>query len=779
MTAARKQSFFEELKRRNVVRVGIAYVVSAWLIIQVAETIFPLFGYDDTPARYVVIAFAVGFIPTLIFSWAFELTAQGLKREKDVDRSDSITDVTGRKLDFFIIGMLTVALIVIGANWLSGRGERWARDEASPLVASHVAAGDWEAAYALARQISIRAPDYDGLEEIWQSTSWITTIPSEPSGATVFRRPYAKPDAEWEVLGKTPLNDIRYPFGMSILRFELADRPPVLRMMGGGGGGNRPDLRVFDQRPFNWYGGFHPEPFRIDAADELPDGMVRVPGWKVTDNGQTVEVRDFFIGRYEVSNAEFQRFVDAGGYENPDYWADEFEKEGQPLEWDEAVSLMVDQSGRRGPSTWIGGTFPAGQADHPVAGVSWYEADAFARYAGTELPTYLHWRRAIADGALPWMLPASNLDGEGTAVAGEFDGLSWTGAYDLAGNVREWCFSPTDEGRVILGGAWNDAQYVVHESILDASSLPPFDRSETNGFRLAKANDDARAANLLRAPVTITGESLDGEPVSDEVFAAYMGLFQYDNDAPLNARIEAEETRGQWIREYITFDGPYDDERVGLYLYLPKDASTPLQTILYWGGTGWLVIDSIDRYKTPIEFVLKSGRAVVVPVLAGTFHRRNDTRLHWSTIAGRDLAIHQMKDLRRIVDYLQTRNDIDAEAIGYYGFSWGGRVGGIVLAVEDRIKAGVLDQTGLQHLWHPETSVVNYLPRVNTPVLQFNGVYDTDFRFETSALPYFNLLGVPAERKKHVTAPTTHFVPRPTVVGETLNWFDRFLGPPK
>jgi dienelactone hydrolase len=761
-----------------VVRVGVAYTVGAWLIIQVAETIFPLFDYDDVPARYVVIVLAIGFIPTLIFSWAYELTSQGLKREEDVDRSDSIKHVTGRKLDFFIISLLTIALLVIGANWFSGRGERWARDEASPQIENHVAAGDWEAAYALAKQVSNRAPAYDGLEDLWRSMSWITTIPSEPPGAMVYRRPYDNPDAEWEALGRTPLSNIRYPFGLSVLRFEIADRPAVFRIMGGGVIGGQPGLRVVEQRPFNQYGNFHPEPFRIDAADDLPEDMVRVPGWRLDNDGQAVDVRDFFIGRYEVTNAEYQRFVDAGGYENSEYWAAEFEKDGQALIWDEAVQLMVDQSGRRGPGTWIGGTFPAGQADHPVAGVSWYEADAYARFVGAELPTYSHWRRAISAAALPWMLPASNLDGEGTAAVDEFDGISWTGALDLAGNVREWCFSPTDEGRVILGGAWNDAEYVVLESILDASSLPPFDRSRTNGFRLARTSDDTRAAELLRASVTVTGESLDAEPVSDEIFAVFRNLFQYDNEASLSARIEKEEIRGPWEREYITFDAPYDDERIGLYLYLPNDVSGPLQTVLFWGGTGWLVLDSIDRYKTPIEFVLQSGRAVAVPVLAGTFQRRNDTRVQWSTIAGRDLVIRQIKDLRRAVDYLQTRSDVDAEAIGYFGFSWGGRLGGIVLAMEDRIRAGVFDQAGLQHLQHPETSVVNYLPRVETPVLQFNGVYDTDFRFDTSAVPFFELLGTSPEHKKHVTAPTEHFVPRPVVVGETLDWYDRYLGPP-
>src|SRR5210317_1116653 len=101
-------SIFNELKRRNVLRVGAAYVVVAWLLIQVAETIFPLFGFDDTPARIVVIVLAIGFIPAVIFAWAFEMTPEGLKKEKDIDRSESIAPQTGRKLDRSIIVILVL-----------------------------------------------------------------------------------------------------------------------------------------------------------------------------------------------------------------------------------------------------------------------------------------------------------------------------------------------------------------------------------------------------------------------------------------------------------------------------------------------------------------------------------------------------------------------------------------------------------------------------------------------------------------------------------------------
>jgi TolB-like protein/Tfp pilus assembly protein PilF len=103
-------SLYNELKRRSVFRVGAAYVVAAWLLIQVAETIFPLFGFDDTPARIVVVVLAIGFLPSLIFAWAFELTPEGLKKDRDVDHAQSIAKGTGKKLDRVIMVVLVLAL---------------------------------------------------------------------------------------------------------------------------------------------------------------------------------------------------------------------------------------------------------------------------------------------------------------------------------------------------------------------------------------------------------------------------------------------------------------------------------------------------------------------------------------------------------------------------------------------------------------------------------------------------------------------------------------------
>lgn len=101
---------FAELKRRNVFRVGVAYLVSAWLIIQVVETIFPPFGFGDGAIRAVVIALGIGLVPVLIISWIFELTPEGLKLDKDVDRAQSVTSDTGRVLDRAIVAVLILAL---------------------------------------------------------------------------------------------------------------------------------------------------------------------------------------------------------------------------------------------------------------------------------------------------------------------------------------------------------------------------------------------------------------------------------------------------------------------------------------------------------------------------------------------------------------------------------------------------------------------------------------------------------------------------------------------
>ncbi len=106
-------SLFTELKRRNVFRVAAAYIVVAWLLTEILATLMPMFGVPDWVGKAVVIVVAVTFIPVLIFAWAFEMTPEGIKREKDVVRDSSITSHTGKKLDY-----VTIVAVVVGVGFL-------------------------------------------------------------------------------------------------------------------------------------------------------------------------------------------------------------------------------------------------------------------------------------------------------------------------------------------------------------------------------------------------------------------------------------------------------------------------------------------------------------------------------------------------------------------------------------------------------------------------------------------------------------------------------------
>jgi len=152
-----------------------------------------------------------------------------------------------------------------------------------------------------------------------------------------------------------------------------------------------------------------------------------------------------------VTNREFKKFIEAGAYRDPRYWKFPFIKEDRTLSFDQAMALFVDKTDRSAPSTWDLGNFPAGQADYPVSGVSWYEAAAYAQFAGKSLPTVYHWYSAASMGTESDVLETSNFSGKSPAAVGSHASLGPFGTYDMAGNVKEWCFNSDGKRRYILG----------------------------------------------------------------------------------------------------------------------------------------------------------------------------------------------------------------------------------------------------------------------------------------------------------------------------------------
>ncbi|MEM7430522.1 MAG: hypothetical protein AAF351_01155 [Pseudomonadota bacterium] len=116
-------SFFEELKRRNVFKVAAAYAVVSWVLLQIVDVVAPILELPESTAKLVLLLLLIGSIPALIFSWAFEMTPEGIKKESEVDRSKSITSQTGKKLNFVIVGALVLAVGLLLFERQTTRGD--------------------------------------------------------------------------------------------------------------------------------------------------------------------------------------------------------------------------------------------------------------------------------------------------------------------------------------------------------------------------------------------------------------------------------------------------------------------------------------------------------------------------------------------------------------------------------------------------------------------------------------------------------------------------------
>ncbi len=424
---------------------------------------------------------------------------------------------------------------------------------------------------------------------------------------------------------------------------------------------------------------------------------------------------DYLIDKFEVTNKQFKAFVDAGGYGQREDRAPRFEKDGRTISWTEATANLRDRTGRPGPATWEVGRYPLGQDDFPVSGVSWYEADAFARFSGRSLPSVYHWVGAAGISLAAYITPLSNFAGKGPAAVGSFAGLSAAGAFDMAGNVREWCANAvagTDE-RYILGGSWADPPY----ALTHANASAPFDRSEQNGFRLVTYLDQPVPA-VFTDPVRRVAARLHGGASGTRMrcFNAYRAAFDYD-PRPLDARVDSrDESNPDWIKERVSYRAAYGNERVPAYLFLPKNARhSPTKgssTCRARRRCSRATARTCVTRPTTTTSSSADGRCIY-PIYAGTYERNTGQTSTWpqKTRAYEEWMVKVSNDARRALDYLQSRRDIRTDDIAYLATSWGAAVGTRTLAIEPRFKTAVLLDGGFtqESKVLPELDALNYV----------------------------------------------------------------------
>ena len=674
-----------------------------------------------------------------------------------------------------ILVPLVVAMLVViaAALWWSAQREKVleARQVDIPEIKRLAEIGQYQEAYNLALEVDEAIPNDTTLATLWPYFTGYVSIHSEPSDADVYVRPYSDLSAEWTYLGRTPIDSLRQPRETFRARVQMTGYESIEQLIA---------WRWWSSSDF-----FVP---LMENGSEYAD-MVRIPDVDAAvynllpvglDHLGRESLKAFLVDRYEVSNREFKEFIDADGYENRTYWKHPFVLNGRTLSWEDGIQHFVDKTGQSGPSTWEVQDYPDGMDDFPVTGVSWYEAAAYAEYVGKELPTVFHWARAALIQASGAIVPLSNLNSREPSARGTYQGLSQYGSFDMAGNAREWVFNGTGHAheRYLLGGGWNDPNY----GFTDAFAISAWDRTETNGFRCIvyfEANDNQE--RLSQPLVAAFRDYYAEEPVNDAEFAAILRQYAYDK-TPLDARVEGtDDSAEDWVREKVTFDPAYDGERMIAYLFLPKRGVPPFQTVVFFPGSGAIFeTSSADLTPGSRDYILKSGRAFVHPIYTSTYERGDELTSDYGdeSVFFKDHSIKWAQDLRRTVDYLETRDDIDVSRLAYLGYSWGAQLGPIMTVVEPRFKASVLYVAGLSMTTVlPEADPFNFLPRVKLPTLILNGKYDYFFPYESSQLPFLDRLGTPDEQKDFFLSNDGHFVPRNELITRSLAWFDKYLGP--
>jgi len=664
--------------------------------------------------------------------------------------------------------MAAVAALVLVAAGLAGWSlmrrvteRRWAREEAIPEINRLVDSRRPLAALLVLERAEKDLPGDARLRQVADGETERIGVTSDPAGATVEVADYLTPDGPWRTLGTTPLKGVRVAKGY--FRWRLT-KSGVGTMVTAPATAEQMDFAL--------------GAWQKSAAA----GMVAVPAGLWTTYDAFIgwvgpyNLPGYEMDRYEVTNSEFQKFVESGGYEKTADWP-EFERDGKKVEWAAAIADFRDTTGRPGPATWAGGHFPEGEGNFPVSGVSWYEAMAYAAWAGKSLPVLGQWYKAADPDLIEYTVQESNMGGTKVSAVGAFRGLGVYGTEDTAGNVREWVMNEADkDSRFIMGGSWRETQYLA----MYPQALTPWDRSDVNGVRCVRNREPVPAA--AAGPVRrFYRDFARHKPVSDEVFRAYGLLYGYPQ-SPLNVQDGGvvQETE-DWKEEKVTFDTAYG-ERMAAYLFLPKRVKPPYQTVLFFPSARVLMQppDSSHLGDTQFfDFVVQSGRAVMYPVYQDTYERRLTYRLPGGG-QGVELTTQWSKDAARAVDYLETRKDIDSGKLAYMGVSMGAADGVIVSTMlQDRLKAAIyLDGGYFLAPQPPGGDQADFAPRMKKPVLMVNGRFDYTFPVETAQDPMFAMLGTPAADKQHLVLDTPHDVTerRPQLVEAVLDWLDRYLG---
>jgi len=497
---------------------------------------------------------------------------------------------------------------------------------------------------------------------------------------------------------------------------------------------------------------------------------------------ENINIKAFSIAENEVSNKDFQEFVDAGGYENRIYWDFPFQVGNKTYDFNSSIKMFTDRYGRPGPSNWAYGQFPTGLDNYPVTGISWFEARAFAKYSNLSLPNVYQWLLASGNpenlgNVNQYVTRNSNYNStqlrEVSNKLGSYNGLN-----NIGGNIKEWTLNPNgynQEKFSIMGGAFNEPSYTFNNYY----SLSPLDRSIGNGFRLSKnlTNGESELDNDIIPEFKRNFYEI--EDVSDEVFDVYKSQFDY-NSQPLNSKTSnIENFQDGYSSQIFEMETTYEsDEKLFGYVVFSNRFKDKYDPIIIYPNASSIGSNTDTNLPNQLlngfKYLIDEGYAIIHPVYHNTYSREKTHNTWWPNDSEKykNTIIKIGQDYKRSIDYIESRNDFNFENLSYFGYSWGSTTSNYLLAIDDRIKAAVLCVGGLMmQKSKKEVEAHYYVRRIKTPILHIVGKEDGIFGFEESYKPWKELIGTAKDKLKLIELDNVgHGLPWDTIRKHHSNW---------
>lgn len=527
--------------------------------------------------------------------------------------------------------------------------------------------------------------------------------------------------------------------------------------------------------------------------------MIRVPAssyepwrdmWRIPwlEHRVLPELEAFDLDHHEVTNAEYQAFVDDARYRDRQYW--------EPIlgeSWhDVLTNRFIDSSGQSGPQFWVHGRYLAGSQDHPVVGISWYEAMAYSRWSNKQLPTIYHWLRGAAyDGLydVPDREHLSNMDRQMATTRSVSMGqlnVSTYGVIETEGNVKEWCLNEAGSGNYYaMGGSWLDDEGTMFQPI----AFDPMTRNEQIGFRCAVYAPHSHLVSA--APIRWRKEP--SERLSDNDL---IDPYRYDTQKPFRLKDHGLVPFEDLVAHCYEMDAAYGEhERLTCYILLPdrKQFRPPYQIML--GSSplerdekgGIRVIANIFRHYRPL---VDGGRALVLPALWGNDTTQADLpRLNtWDPQPDRMKQfeagmVRVANDISRTVDFLHAYDDLvqpgilNAREMGYVACGQTNTTAAVVadglLRGASRFRAIIFCEGGILHCEQPATvDPLNFLPHLKVPTMMLVTKRWLGFPFEHSQKFMYDQ--IPMEEgsgKQWIHIPNFSYGIPPEHMDRDVNWF--------